>query len=175
MTDEKKPEAEPRPTLASLFDALLGPGASERVDQSYQQRIREMAEKRRPPNAREVFHGTTRIFAFGILLTPISAWIIGSCMQAIWRWFLAAEYGEGPSIWAWWGIGLLLGMSVLAPLFERMPPSKEMQEDPKYQMKNPGTFVLTTAIRSWFTAALFALVAAFAKFVWLPILEWIAR
>lgn len=46
--------------------------------------------------------------------SPVTALIGCAACRLLWGWFLAAEYGDGPSNGAWFGVSTILGMIVQA-------------------------------------------------------------
>jgi len=40
----------------------------------------------------------------------VSAFVSSWTMQCLWRWFLAHDYGHGPSLGAWFGIASISGL-----------------------------------------------------------------
>lgn len=47
-----------------------------------------------------------------LVFTPVYALAAGAAFRLLWGWFVAAEYGPGPSIGAWVGISTILGLIV---------------------------------------------------------------
>lgn len=52
------------------------------------------------------------ILTWIVVSSLISALIQSWMMQCLWRWFLAHEYGHGPSMGAWFGIATIVGFVV---------------------------------------------------------------
>lgn len=46
----------------------------------------------------------------GMLLSPLTGIVRALAFRLMWRWFLAPQYGEGPSLRAWFGIAVLHAM-----------------------------------------------------------------
>jgi hypothetical protein len=45
-----------------------------------------------------------------IAITPFTGMLRAVVYRLLWGWFLAAQYGAGPTLAAWFGIGLLMSM-----------------------------------------------------------------
>lgn len=43
----------------------------------------------------------------GALLSPFTGMLRAFAYQLLWNWFLAPQYGEGPALQTWFGIGVL--------------------------------------------------------------------
>lgn len=52
------------------------------------------------------------ILAWIVVSSMVSALVQSWMMQCLWRWFLAREYGHGPSMGAWFGIATIVGFVV---------------------------------------------------------------
>jgi hypothetical protein len=61
--------------------------------------------------------------AFSVVTAFLGAW----SLHVLWDWFVAAQYGAGPSTAAWFGIGSILRYA-LAPMFVRLS-SKESKAE----------------------------------------------
>jgi hypothetical protein len=61
---------------------------------------------------------TLGIFAWIAISSLVTALIQAAALRRLWSWFVAAEYGPGPSLGAWFGIATILGLIVgmAAPL-----------------------------------------------------------
>lgn len=55
----------------------------------------------------------------------ISAIVQAWTMTKLWAWFVAQEYGPGPSMGAWFGIATILGFVVSMSLVSQAKPNKE--------------------------------------------------
>lgn len=52
-------------------------------------------------------------------MAPVNAVVQSWTLQKLWTWFLSREYGPGPSMGAWYGIGAMIGVMMalhLSPL-----------------------------------------------------------
>jgi hypothetical protein len=54
--------------------------------------------------------------------------IEAAMLSKLWAWFVAAEYGSGPSYGAWFGISMILGTIVQTATPMRSPSGKETDD-----------------------------------------------
>ncbi len=52
------------------------------------------------------------IFTWFAIASLVNALIQAAVLHRLWSWFVAHEYGPGPSLGAWFGIATILGMIV---------------------------------------------------------------
>lgn len=53
---------------------------------------------------------TAAVFALGLFSAVVQAW----CMSVVWRWFVAPQYGAGPTLAVWFGLTIILRMMIAA-------------------------------------------------------------
>lgn len=64
------------------------------------------------------------VFAFA--LSPITALVSSATMSKLWDWYVARDYGSGPSFAAWFGLNTILVLGVAPAL---MSIAREKKED----------------------------------------------
>lgn len=67
------------------------------------------------------------LVAYALLVQPFVSLLVAWTISVEWRWFLASQYGAGPSLMSWFGatfiVGMLIGISIAS--IPRNPEAKE--------------------------------------------------
>lgn len=100
-------------------------------------------------------------FALGLALAPISALIQAKAMSKLWEWFVARDYGTGPSMAAWYGLAGVFSLAITPSL---LGMTKEKKDESK-----PIESVLSRAIGMWIGTGLLLCFAWFVGFL----LHWV--
>lgn len=82
-----------------------------------------------------------------IVLSPISALVGAGTMSKLWEWFVARDYGSGPSMSAWFGISEIASV-VLATALLNVTREKRGSSD------SPFMAVIGQAVGMWVGMAL---------------------
>ena len=93
-----------------------------------------------------------------LVLSPITALLSAKTMHTLWGWFVARDYGDGPSLAAWFGLSEIATIVLSGALLH--VARKEADKD-----ANPFMQVIGQSIGMWFGFALilgFAWVTGFA-------------
>jgi hypothetical protein len=93
----------------------------------------------------------------GVLLTPFTGIVRALVFRLMWSWFLAPQYGEGPTLQTWFGIGVLHGMIFTLP---------RAQEKPDTLPKNVIRHVIENIITGLLLLGLMIVAAAMARIIW---------
>lgn len=96
--------------------------------------------------------------ALALVLSPITAIIGAKSTSKIWEWFVARDYGPGPSLAAWFGISEIIAMLLAMALLH--VARKESDRN-----ANPFMTVIGQTLGMWMGFALilvFAWVTGFA-------------
>ncbi len=78
----------------------------------------------------------------GIVISPISALISAGTMSKLWEWFVFRDYGDGPSMAAWFGLNVILGVAI-APSF------MGLAKEPGDEKTSPIARVIVRTISIW--------------------------
>jgi hypothetical protein len=90
----------------------------------------------------------------GTLLSPFTGMLRAIVYQILWNWFLATQYGEGPTLKTWFGIGALCSLIAF-----RQAASGDLPGNPVRRMFDSaiiGSLMLGAAL----------VAAAMARVVW---------
>ena len=60
-----------------------------------------------------------------IIFTPINALIQAATFSKLWEWFVAGQYGHGPTYSTWYGISLILGTIVSTTIVNARVTTKD--------------------------------------------------
>jgi hypothetical protein len=90
------------------------------------------------------------------LLSPLSALITAFYCTTLWRWFVEAEYGGGPSMPAWYGVS-----AILMILVHRRDRAADKEDGPKLS----ALFMARTWIDNQFVYGVAMCGVAFTRFV----------
>jgi Mg/Co/Ni transporter MgtE len=73
---------------------------------------------------------TLGIFTWIAISSLLTALIQAAVLRRLWSWFVAGEYGPGPSLGAWFGIATILGLIIgMATTATTAPPRASKRDE----------------------------------------------
>lgn len=90
----------------------------------------------------------------GVLLSPFIGMLRAIVYRLLWNWFLAPQYGEGPALQTWFGIGILYSLITI-----RQASSNDLP-------KNPVRRVFEGAVTGLLMLGAAIVAAAMARVIW---------
>jgi hypothetical protein len=69
----------------------------------------------------DAFLGLVLLF---FILIPLSALAEAGAAQLLWRWFVAVQYGAGPTMPAWYGLFMIAGIAHLGLREKKLPEAE---------------------------------------------------
>lgn len=61
------------------------------------------------------------VIAWFVIAMPVSTVVDAFALSRVWRWFLSAQYGGGPSLGAWFGVSVIAVLLTLHLPHRKMP------------------------------------------------------
>lgn len=111
-------------------------------------------ESKPPPEPKQDLRDLVLAFLVAVLLMPFVGMLRALTYRLLWGWFLAPQYGEGPSLQAWFGLGILFTLIA----FRRDSSGEEL--------KNPVRRAFESAFLSLLMLGAMIISAVMARVVW---------
>lgn len=93
----------------------------------------------------------------GMMLSPFTGIVRALACRLMWRWFLAPQYGDGPTLQTWFGIGVLHGM-----IFTLSRAQEKVDTLPKNVIRH----IIESAITGLVLLGAMIIVAAMSRILW---------
>lgn len=71
---------------------------------------------------------TLALIALHFLLAMLTNCVLAWTLTKLWAWFCAVSLGAGPTIGAWWGIALIIGLIINANTFHLARDERKDQD-----------------------------------------------
>lgn len=86
------------------------------------------------------------------LIAPFSALLHTVALRLLWAWFLAPEYGPGPSTRAWFGISTIVGLAFIGVHYAIVAYAPA--QDEHRGVRRAINRVITLQVATWFAVLL---------------------
>lgn len=93
-------------------------------------------------------------FLMGMLFTPFLGMLRALAYRLLWGWFLAPQYGDGPTLQAWFGVGVLYTLI------------SYRKDESEGDLKHPVRYMFERVFLDVMMLGAMMLAAAMARVVW---------